>query len=79
MVGISVKVQTSPGYGAHEDPVSFKIVERTFLVREIMDRWHGADHTYYKLIADDGNLYVIKHDLDMDEWELVQMEVISGR
>jgi hypothetical protein len=79
MVGISVKVQTSPGYGAYEDPVSFKIVERMFLVREIMDRWHGADYTYYKLIADDGNLYVIKHDLNTDEWELVQMEVISGR
>jgi hypothetical protein len=45
---------------------------------EVVDSWHGADHAYYKLIADDGNLYVIKHDMDEDAWELVQMEVITG-
>ncbi len=79
MVGILVKVQTTPGFGTHEDPISFKIADRKFLVSEIMDRWFGPDSAYFKLIADDGNLYMLKHDLDTDEWELVQMEVISGR
>jgi hypothetical protein len=77
MVAISIKVQTCPGSGTFEDPVSFRIAERTFRVTEIVDRWHGSDLTYYKVIGDDGNLYVIKHDLNTDEWELVQMEVIS--
>lgn len=77
MVGISLTVQTTPGYGAHEDPVSFTILDRTFHVTEIMDRWYGKDSSYFRLIADDGNLYMIKHDLDTDEWELVQMEALS--
>ncbi len=79
MVGIFIKVQTRSGYGTHEDPLSFKIADRTFRVTEIQDRWLGPDNAYFKLIADDGNLYMIKHDLNTDEWELVQMEVISGR
>ncbi len=74
---ISVKVRTTPGYDAHEDPVSFRIGDRTFLISEILDRWYGAENAYFRLLADDGNLYMIKHDLNADEWELVQMEVIS--
>ncbi len=77
MARISIKVRTSPGYGAQEDPISFKIVDTTFLVTEILDRWYGAESAYFKLIADDGNLYMVKHELETDEWELVQMEVIS--
>ncbi len=78
MARISIKVRTAPGNGPQEDPVSFTIVERTFLVTEILDRWYGSESAYFKLIADDGNLYMIKHELETDDWELVQMEVISG-
>ncbi|HKZ16797.1 MAG TPA: hypothetical protein VJ161_04950 [Geobacteraceae bacterium] len=78
MVQIPIKVQTSSKAGELVNPVSFAIRDRTFQVMEVVDSWHGADHAYYKLIADDGNLYVIKHDMDADAWELVQMEVITG-
>ncbi len=78
MVTITVKVQTRSEPGALLSPVSFTLRDRTFQITEIVDAWHGVDHAYYKLIADDGNLYVIKHDLDADAWELVQMEAIGG-
>ena len=78
MVTISVKVWTSSGPGGLLSPVSFTLRDKTFQVAEVVDSWHGADHAYYKLVADDGNLYVIMHDLDADAWELVQMEVIPG-
>lgn len=78
MAIISIKVQTSSVPGKLLNPVSFTLRDRIFQVMEIVDSWHGADHAYYKLVADDGNLYVIMHDLDADAWELVQMEVIPG-
>jgi hypothetical protein len=78
MVRIPINVQTSSVAGELMNPVSFALRDRTFQVMELVDSWRGADHAYYKIIADDGNLYVIKHDLDADAWELVQMEVISG-
>ncbi len=74
MVKISLKVETYSGYKADERPVSFTLVNRTFQVKEILDQWYGVGHTYYKLIADDSNLYIIRHDREMDEWEMVMME-----
>lgn len=74
MVKISLKVKTYSGYKADERPVSFTVVNRTFQVKEILDQWYGIDHVYYKLIADDSNLYIIRHDREADEWELVMME-----
>ena len=78
MVRIQIRVQTSVRQGELLIPVSFALRDRSFRILEVADRWHGADHAYYRIIADDGNLYVIRHDLDEDEWELVQMEVIAG-
>lgn len=70
MVKISITVQTYSGYKADERPVSFTVANKTFQVREILDQWQGMDHTYFKLIADDGNLYIIRHDKESDEWEM---------
>ena len=53
---------------------SFTICGRTFLVREVKDGWFGADNTYVKLVASDGCLYILRHDLTTDEWEIVLME-----
>jgi hypothetical protein len=58
-------------------PVCFILRERTFRITEILDSWHGADHTYFKLVADDGNRYVIRHDLNDNAWELIMMEAGS--
>ena len=69
-----VKVESYAGYKADERPAAFTLGTRKFLVRAIVDRWYGEDHSYFKLIADDGNLYVIRHDRTKDEWELVLME-----
>ncbi len=60
------------------EPSAFTLLGRTFRVREVVDQWWGSDHTYCKLVADDGNLYVIRHDLENDTWEMVLMEA-GGR
>jgi len=74
MARIDIKVQTYSGYKADERPVSFTIINRTFQVREIVDQWYGTDHVYYKLIADDSCIYIIRHDMEADQWEVVMME-----
>jgi hypothetical protein len=61
-----------------ELPVAFTLLDRTFRVREVVDHWWGSDHTYCKLVADDGNIYVIRRDLENDTWEMVMMET-GGR
>ncbi len=74
MTGLSLKVTTYSGYKADERPTSFTLGERSFQVREFLDSWHGEDHTYFKLIADDGNTYIMRHDRTSDTWELTMTE-----
>jgi hypothetical protein len=69
-----IKVETYSGYKADERPVSFTIRDRTFTVREVLDRWYGEGHDYFKVMADDEFIYILRHDRDNDEWELVMME-----
>ena len=72
-----IKVSTYSGYKNDERPTAFTLAERTFQVLEIVDRWYGEDHAYFKLIADDGNLYVIRRDGETDSWELVMTETLQ--
>ena len=78
MAAIKVNMQSPGGSTETGKPVSFTLFDRHFAVREILDTWYGSDYAYYKLIADDGIHYIIKHDLEADSWELVQMEVLPG-
>lgn len=77
MVKVSITVQTYSGYRADERPISFTVVDRRFEVREILDQWQGEDHAYFKVIADDGNLYIIRHDKAADDWEMVMMDAVK--
>lgn len=69
-----IKVETYSGYKADERPVSFAIRERVHTVTEVLDRWYGEGHDYFKVRADDDFIYIIRHDRTIDEWELVMME-----
>jgi hypothetical protein len=76
MVESKLKVSTYSGYKSDERPTAFTLAERTFQVREIVDRWYGEDHAYFKLIADGGNLYIIRHDGEIYTWEFVMTETL---
>lgn len=37
---------------------------------ELLDRWPGADHTYFKLRAESGATFILRHDPVQATWEL---------
>ncbi|HCJ67055.1 MAG TPA: hypothetical protein DHV62_06960 [Elusimicrobia bacterium] len=65
-----LKVNCYSGYRANERPVSFSLGEKEFQVKEILDRWYGPDYQYFKVKADDENIYILKYDENKDFWEL---------
>ncbi len=67
---IVLHVETSPDDGA---PSAIVHHGRRLMVRGIIDQWGGTGHFYVKLVADDGNLYIIRHDLEENAWEMVLM------
>ena len=77
-MNLPIRVLTYSGYKADERPTSFMYGERTMQIREIVDRWYDPDHKCFKVRADDGGLYLLRHDLNSDQWELVETEDESG-
>ena len=70
-----VKVECYSGYRVNERPVAFTINEcdytRSFKIREVIDRWFGETADYFKVVADDENIYLLKYDSRQDVWDLV--------
>ena len=63
-----IDVEAYSGYKANERPVSFVQDDRRIAIREVMDRWYGQDHDYFKVIAEDGCTYLLKWHRPSDHW-----------
>ncbi|GAB4249251.1 hypothetical protein [Deferrisoma sp.] len=65
-----LEVECYAGTRADERPVRFRIGRRCVEVTEILDRWLGEDHRYFKVRGDDGATYILRLDLEADRWDL---------
>ena len=70
MARMKVEVVCYSGYKGDERPVRFQLSDRDYFVEELLDQWYGPDDVYYKVRADDGNLYILRHIARDDEWSL---------
>jgi hypothetical protein len=48
----------------------FKPALRSYEVTDVLDRWCGPGYDCFKIRADDRNLYILRHQLGDDTWEL---------
>jgi len=66
-----IKVECMSGYKLNERPIAFNLIDRRYEVKDIVDRWYGEGTSYFKVKADDDNIYLLKYDGWEDCWELV--------
>ena len=64
------RVECYAGYRADQRPLRFELRGRLFQVEQVEDRWYSPDATYFRVRADDGNFYVLRHDEGQDGWTL---------
>jgi hypothetical protein len=72
-MGLELKVECYSGHKADERPLRFTALSlgaRTYEVSEVLDQWYGIDYQCFKVRADDGNLYVLRHTMTDDSWTL---------
>ena len=69
---MKLKVECYAGGKADERPVRFHIGEQVRIVEELLDQWYGPNDSFFKLRADDGNLYILRRDGSTPEgtWSL---------
>lgn len=73
-----ISVDCVAGYRGEETPRRFRLDHRTVEVAEVVDRWLGEDHRYFKLRDPDGDTWILRYDEPRDRWELALYEA-SGR
>jgi hypothetical protein len=67
---VIVRVECYSGFKTDERPLRFQLGARWFAVEEVIDRWYDPDAIYFKVRADDGNFYVLRHSGPDDVWTL---------
>ena len=67
---MTVEVETYSGFNADERPVRFRLGGRWLAVEEVLDRWYDPEAIYFRVRADDGDLYVLRHAGPEDVWTL---------
>jgi hypothetical protein len=67
---MDVRVECYAGYRGEETPRRFWLGSSAIDVDEILDRWLGPDHRYFKLRAGTGDTYILRHDVATERWEL---------
>jgi len=51
----------------------FSLKDRRVGIVDIIDRWYGTEHDFFKVLADDGRVYLLKWHRTTDEWFLVKV------
>jgi hypothetical protein len=67
---MDIQVDCYAGYRDEETPRRLTMGSRHIGVADIQDRWLAPDHRYFKIIGDDGSLYIIRHDPYQGTWQL---------
>ena len=65
-----MRVECYAGHRADERPTRFIMRGRQFEVSELDGQWYSPEATYFRVRADDGNFYVLRHDEAQDFWTL---------
>ena len=72
-----IKVLSHSGYRGEERPTSFEYEGTTLNVEKIVERWvegsvvsGGGEKRCFRVKTDDGLIYCLLYDSDMDRWFL---------
>jgi hypothetical protein len=70
---MKLEVECYSGHKADERPVRFTLEGARYCVEAVLDQWYGPESVYFKVRADDGNLYILRQQTTTSDrlWDLV--------
>jgi hypothetical protein len=71
---MSFRVECYAGYRGEETPRRIYFGERKVEIIEVLDRWQGPDHRYFKVLGEDRSLYIVRYDGATGRWELTMFD-----
>jgi hypothetical protein len=73
-----VRVECYAGYKAEERPVRIVFEAQTLEIAEVEDRWYSPGATYFRVLAQGGDRYVLRRDDAQDVWSLTAYRSAGG-
>jgi len=65
-----VQVECYSGYKADERPVKLQLRDGVREIVAIEDRWYSPGVTYFRVLVEDGDRYLLRHQEAQDVWTL---------
>jgi hypothetical protein len=69
----NIIVHTHSGYKADEYPVWFEAGGVRHEVITVEDRWYDPSYEAFRVFADDGRTYILRHWIKEERWDLVEV------
>ena len=66
----SLKVECYAGYRGDQRPSRFTLGERTYEILEVEDQWYSPGASFFRVRAEDGNVYILRRNEIQDQWTL---------
>ena len=74
-----VRVECYSGYKGEERPVRIMFQAQTLEIAEVEDRWYSPGATYFRVRAESGDRYVLRHDDAQGIWSLTAYRAAGKR
>ena len=68
---ITIMVESYAGSRAEEHPLRFYLQDRKLEIHRIEKRWLSPGRRCFKVLADDGNIYILEYDEIKDSWNIL--------
>ena len=65
-----ISVACYSGYKADERPLRLNLIGGAREVVAIEDRWYSPGATYFRVVVDDGDRYLLRHEEGQGVWSL---------
>jgi hypothetical protein len=65
-----ILVDCYSGYKADERPIRLKLTDGAKEIVAIEDRWYSPGATYFRVVVDDGDRYLLRHEEAQDVWSI---------
>ena len=75
---MAIRVECCAGYRGEQEPLAFWLGERRLVVCDIVDRWFAPTQRWFKVDAEDGQMYVLRHDEATGDWDLAALTRLAG-
>lgn len=75
---LTIRVSCYAGYRGEETPRRIEFDDRSIEVTAVLDRWTAPEHRYFKCRCADGGIYIVRHDVSADRWELTMFNGLGS-